>query len=231
MSSPIDIAPDVLGIPIVPGHGINAYLIGDVLIDAGTRFSRTGLLKALRGRPLRGHALTHAHPDHQGSSAAICTELDVPLWVGTGDADAAESGDLSETFPRPSHPVAWFQRRFLAGPGHPVGRRLQEGDRIGEFRVLDLPGHTRGHIGFYRDEDRVLIAGDLISHKDMGTFRTKLVEHPDLFTVDRAASRRSAQRLIELEPETVCLGHGPPVRDPRALQAFLRRIVDAPAAA
>lgn len=222
-SSPVQVAPDVMGLPIVPGHGINAYLVGDVLVDAGTRFSRRSLLRALRGRALSAHVLTHAHPDHQGSSAAICQALRVPLWVGEGDVEAAESGDLAPTFPRPGHPVAWFQRTVLAGPGHPVARRLVDGDMVGEFRVVALPGHTAGHIGLFREQDRLLVAGDLIANKDMATMRTGLTLPLPLFTVDPAQSRRSIARLLELEPRTVCVGHGPPIRDPRALMAFLHR--------
>lgn len=31
-------------------------------------------------------------------------------------------------------------------PGYPVSRRLKEGDMVGNFRVPDSPGHSRGHI-------------------------------------------------------------------------------------
>lgn len=222
--TPIPIATDVTAIPCVPGHGINAYLAGDVLVDAGIRFSRRTLLKALDGRAVAAHVVTHAHPDHQGASAAICTALQVPLWVGAGDAEAMASGDLAPTFPHPNNPVAWALRRFAAGPGHPVDRRLVEGDAVGDFRVVDLPGHTRGHIGLFRDDDRLLIIGDALFHKDMLTMRTRLVEPPDLYTVDPDQNRRSILRLIDLAPDTVCFGHGPPLRDPRALQAFLHRV-------
>ena len=50
-------------------HVINMYLVstpdGDVLIDAGTRWTTGRLLRQLRGRKLAMVALTHAHPDHQ----------------------------------------------------------------------------------------------------------------------------------------------------------------------
>ena len=32
--------------------------------------------------------------DHQGASHAVCTELGIPFWVGTGDIEAAENPDL-----------------------------------------------------------------------------------------------------------------------------------------
>ena len=47
-----------------PRDGINVYLIGDVLIDAGTALDRGRILRELQGHEVTAHALTHAHPDH-----------------------------------------------------------------------------------------------------------------------------------------------------------------------
>jgi glyoxylase-like metal-dependent hydrolase (beta-lactamase superfamily II) len=53
-----------------PRDGINVYVIGDVLVDAGTMLDRRRILRQLDGRTISAHALTHAHPDHYGSSRA-----------------------------------------------------------------------------------------------------------------------------------------------------------------
>ena len=55
-----------------PPHGINVYLMGDVLVDAATRRAGRRILGQLKGRPVTAHALTHAHPDHQGASHEVC---------------------------------------------------------------------------------------------------------------------------------------------------------------
>ncbi len=70
-----------------PPYAINVYLLGEVLVDAGTRFAAKRILRRLRGRTVSTHALTHAHPDHQGSSHAICESLGIPLWCGDADAE------------------------------------------------------------------------------------------------------------------------------------------------
>ena len=49
-----------------PANAINVYLVGDVLLDAGTKYARRRILRQIRGHAVRAHALTHAHPDHQG---------------------------------------------------------------------------------------------------------------------------------------------------------------------
>ena len=53
-------------------NAINAYLIGDVLVDAATKLSARRLIGMLGNRELSAHVITHAHYDHQGSSHAIC---------------------------------------------------------------------------------------------------------------------------------------------------------------
>ena len=65
-----------------PPNGINEYLLGDVLVDAGAKQGKRQILKDLRGHTVTAHALTHAHADHQGASKAVCETLDIPFWVG-----------------------------------------------------------------------------------------------------------------------------------------------------
>jgi len=50
-----------------PPDAINIYVVDDVLLDAGTVFSRRRILGETAGWGIAAHALTHAHPDHFGS--------------------------------------------------------------------------------------------------------------------------------------------------------------------
>lgn len=216
------VAEEVWQLTGFPPHGINEYLIDDVLVDAGARFNRRQILRDLRGRKLSAHVLTHAHPDHQGASHDVCERFGVPLWVGEPDADAAERPELI----RERQPDAAINRVFFrafAGPGHPVDRRLGEGDEVAGFTVLDAPGHSRGHIALWRESDRTLIAGDVLNsqHPLLG-FPRGLRLPLDVFTPDPEENRRSLKRLGELEPELVLVGHGPPVRDGRGFAEFCR---------
>jgi glyoxylase-like metal-dependent hydrolase (beta-lactamase superfamily II) len=36
------------------------------------------------------HALTHAHPDHQGASRDVCERLGIPFWCPEADIPPAE---------------------------------------------------------------------------------------------------------------------------------------------
>jgi hydroxyacylglutathione hydrolase len=50
-------------------------------------------------------------------------------------------------------------------------------------------------------------------------------EPPAIFTPDPARNRDSIRRIAELRPTLLCAGHGPPLRDPDALQRFAARLV------
>jgi hydroxyacylglutathione hydrolase len=203
-----------------PPHAINVYLMGDVLLDAGTRHASKRILKQLRGHTIAAHALTHAHPDHQGSSHLICEMLGIPLWCGRADADAAEDPALMmERLPK-----HWLTHRIAAhwtGPAHPIARHLVENDEVGGFTILDTPGHTAGHVAFWRASDRVLIVGDVLRNLSLYTGLPSFGEPPSIFTADPAQNRRSARKLAALEPALVCFGHGPPLRDTSKFVNFL----------
>ncbi|HEX3434196.1 MAG TPA: MBL fold metallo-hydrolase [Solirubrobacteraceae bacterium] len=208
-----------------PPNAINVYLAQDVLIDAGTRQAERRITRQIDGKPVRAHALTHAHPDHQGSSHAICQKRDIPLWCGEHDVPAMETpGAISN-----SQVPGWlnrFQARFWTGPPHPVARALMEGDEVAGFTVLDAPGHSIGHVAYWRESDRTLILGDVLNSMNLMTGRRGLQEPPLVFTPDPARNRQSARRLAALEPELVCFGHGPPLRDAQELQDFIARMPD-----
>jgi hydroxyacylglutathione hydrolase len=202
-----------------PRNSVNAYLVGDVLVDAGTRYSTKKILKALDGHEVGAHALTHAHPDHQGASHDVCERLGIPFWVGEADADAAVRPELIKER-QPDHPMARISYRFFTGPGHPVDRKLVEGDEVGGFEVLHTPGHSAGHIALWRESDRVLIAGDVFNSANPLTGIPGLRLPYDFWTPDPAENRRSAKRLGELRPELVLVGHGPQVKDSAKFRSF-----------
>ena len=79
---------------------------------------------------------THWHPDHTGGNVAIKEATSARI-----------SGPASENIPG---------RDVALGEGDEV--RL--GDKVG--RVIEVPGHTLGHIAFIFDEDRVAFVGDTL---------------------------------------------------------------------
>jgi glyoxylase-like metal-dependent hydrolase (beta-lactamase superfamily II) len=206
-----------------PPNAINVYVIGDVLIDAATRRGGRRILRQLEGRAVTVHALTHAHPDHQGASREVCQALGIPFWVPEDDADAAEDPSLIKER-QPDHPLARFFYRTMVGPGHKVDRTLRDGDEVAGFRVLDTPGHSAGHVSFWRESDGVLILGDVLNNMDVLTGIPGLREPKPYLTPDPEQNRRSIRRLGELQPSLVLFGHGAPLRNSRKFAEFCGRV-------
>jgi hydroxyacylglutathione hydrolase len=219
------LAEDVYQLKGRPRNAINVYVIGDVLIDAATRQAEKRIMRELAGRTITAHALTHAHPDHQGSSHAICERLNIPLWCGQGDIPAMETPGAIKN-PKAPRWLNALQERFWTGPPHPVARALGEGDEVAGFTVLETPGHSPGHVSFWRESDRTLIVGDVLGNMNFITGIPGLNLPPDLFTPDPARNRESARRLAELRPALACFGHGAPLRDPGKLAEFVAKLPD-----
>ena len=205
------LAPDVHRIPLGRRDGANAYLVGDVVIDAGTKSQARRLLKAVDGLAVRALALTHAQPANAGGAGYVQDELEVPIWVGRGDVPALEDGDpvLGDTP---------FMRLFggFAGSfdGRQADRELAEGDELAAgFVALETPGHSPGHLSFWRASDRVLLCGDvLVGGGGLGR-RPGLHAPPRGSTPDPRENLASLRRLAALRPAVIGFGVGPPLGD------------------
>jgi hydroxyacylglutathione hydrolase len=218
-----ELAPGVHLLSGFPKYGINWFLVDDVLIDAGGKPDKRRILKQLRGHKITAHALTHAHPDHQGASHAVCTQLGIPFLVPEADVAAAEDPNLIKAR-QPNHWLPKLMQAMFAGPGHKVDRALRDGDEVGGFRVIDTPGHSAGHVSYWRESDRVLICGDVINTMHPFLMKRGVREPFEVFTPDPAENRRSIKKIAALEPALVLAGHGPPLRGPRELTDLAARL-------
>lgn len=85
------------------------------------------------------------------------------------------------------------------------------------WRWLHTPGHTDGHVSFFREEDRVLIAGDAFtttkaeSALAIATQKPELHGPPAYYTSNWELARSSVENLAALRPNTVAAGHGKPL--------------------
>src|SRR5437763_9311428 len=210
----LEIADGVWQLSGWPPNNINVYVVGDVLIDAGLAIHRRRILSQVSDRHITANALTHAHLDHFGSSHAICEQLGIPLWCGAADAPAVEAGKM----------VVQGGRMAPAAKAHPVSRSLKEGDEVAGFRVLDTPGHSPGHVSYWREADRVLVCGDVMWGYDPFLLMGGVREPYPLVSPDPKLNRESARRLAALEPALVCFGHGKPLRDTGRFSGAVERL-------
>jgi len=214
-----EIAPDVYHVPLTPRNAVNAYVVGNVLVDTGLSTSAGALKRIVREHDLQAIALTHAHGDHVGSAKKLKDEFGLPVWVGTNDKAATEEGKAVKKDPfntRGISTVAGLLGDFAAVK---VDRTLNEGDEIAAgFTVLDTPGHSSGHVSFWRAEDKTLICGDVFFNMHLLTTIPGLRQPPGPFTFNPRENRDSERKLAELRPKTVGFGHGPVIDDDAAEQ-------------
>jgi hydroxyacylglutathione hydrolase len=212
------LAPGVWRLKELPMPTINVYLAGDVLIDAGRSWDRRRIFAELKGVEISALALTHVHPDHQGSAKAVCDSREVPLACHADDVDAMEGrrsvGSGAAFIPR-------IYDRIWTGPPRQVDRVLNDGDEVGEFRVIHAPGHAPGEVIYFRDSDRVAICGDVVRNMSFLTGLPGIRQPPDEMTYDPALNRRSIQKLAALEPSLILPGHGPAITDMAAFGRFV----------
>ena len=127
------------------------------------------------GLRLAGILVTHHHPDHTGGVAALREATGAPAF-----------GPATENLPEPI-------------------TRLRGGDQVEllglRFAVLDVPGHTAGHIAYYSEDVNgapLLFCGDTLFSGGCGR----------LFEGTAAQMLDSLDRLAALpDPTQVCCTH------------------------
>ena len=218
-----ELATDVHMLSGFPPNAINVYLVGDVLIDAATRQARAAhpaSAARANGNRSRPHPRPPRSPGIQPRGLRAAGDPAV-VRAGRRPRDGEHRGPQE---PQGARLAEFRAEAHLGRAPHPVARALHEGDEVAGFTVLETPGHSAGHVSYWRESDRVLIVGDVLGNMNFITGIPGLNTPPDIFTPDPARNRESARRLAALRPALACFGHGAPLRDPGKLADFVARL-------
>lgn len=172
-------------------YGEHTYLVNDgdfcCVVDPEESGGRIADTLALKGWTPQAILLTHTHFDHLGGVPELSASI--PLYVHEAEARFVPGRNGETGFP--------FEKAFMIG--NPVVP-IRDGDAVGPFRFVHLPGHSPGS-GAYVAEGHVF-SGD--SMFVMGVPRLEFV-HGDAETY----VSYSIPRMRALDPEAILhAGHG-----------------------
>lgn len=182
--------------------------------------------------------LTHGHFDHIGALKNLAIEWDVPVYAHKKELPYLTG---KSSYPPPDPTVGGGAMSLLswAYPKGPIdlGNKVQpfpsDGKLPGmpEWQIIDTPGHSPGHVSFFRESDRTLIAGDAIvtvkQESALAVLNQKQELHgpPAYFTCDWPAAKQSVKKILNLKPQVAATGHGIPMKG-EELQNELKNLYD-----
>ena len=209
------IAPDLYMIAL---SNVNAFLLTQAevtLIDTGFAGSEEKILQAVRDlgkqpTDIRHIIVTHCHPDHAGSLAALQQATGATTYAHPLDAPAMRAGTVN----KPLTPPPQLLQRLLfwlfirnSSPNYPpatIDREINDGDRLpiaGGLRVIHAPGHCAGQVAlFWPQHGGVLFAADTCANMPSLDY--------SLGYEDFARGKQTLTQLAQLEFAAVCFGHG-----------------------
>lgn len=251
-----EIAPGVYCVGPKGRTQTNVYLVGSgsswALIDAGWASDGPAIRQAaeavfgLDARPV-AILLTHAHPDHAGAALELARLWDCPVEVHPAELPVAE-GDFAAMKAAAGPLDTWLVLPLLRVMGERrraaiIARSSLRGvvrafnpdaavPGLPGWQCIPTPGHTPGHVSFFRPNDRVLISGDAVVTLRVNSVSGLLLGRPGLSGPPRyttwspPAARGSVAALARLEPRALAGGHGIPMigtGTAGALRAFAAR--------
>lgn len=169
------------------------------IVDPGDDPTSLRLELARMGTRAAGILVTHSDVDHIGGVAALAEGAGVEVWAPAGEVEALRAGETRggmRVAPHdPAHTVSGGDDVTVAGLA---------------FEVVDVPGHSAGHVAFHCDGE--LFSGDVLFAGSIGRY--------DLPGGDWETLLASVRMLLDrFPPDTIVHpGHGPATTLGRELQ-------------
>lgn len=227
-----------LGIP-------NAYMVttrkGWYLIDTGMGGKAETIIEIAEqqfgDRPPEAILLTHGHFDHAGNAAELSDHWDAQIFAHERELPFVTGKDK---YPPPDPTVGGFMGfmiRMFPNRAYDLEDRVESFGKnpLPGWRLIETPGHSPGHVSFFREDDQALIAGDAITTVKQSNVISMITQQPEVwlppeyYTCDWQNARKSVERLASLKPDLIAAGHGKPMEGDAATQQLEELAVTWPA--
>lgn len=153
------------------------------LVDTGLPDATDALFEGLEGIEIEPErvVITHGDVDHVGGLETVTERYDVTTYV-------PEMTHVDDAL---------------------VDRRYGDGDEIGPFAAVHVPGHTPGlHALIAEDDDYAVLADAVFGSDSRGLPQGYFVLPTAYFSEDLAAADEALERLLEYEFDAGLVFHG-----------------------
>ena len=207
----------------------NCYIVSNkelLLVDTGMP-GRSGeiidyIKNELKRDPqdIKTIIVTHHHFDHTGSLDKLKKITGAKIAIHSADADYI-SGEKTQHGSLFMIPVVMFMKIIYRSQPVKADLLLEDGDQIGDYRVIHTPGHTSGSICLYNPINKVLFVGDNLMYSNDKIEGPRVIHEPESY-------KKSIEKLRNLDIGVILTGHGQPITSEanKKLDTFLSELYD-----
>jgi glyoxylase-like metal-dependent hydrolase (beta-lactamase superfamily II) len=118
-------------------------------------------------------------------------------------------------------PIVMFMKIIYRSRPVKADILLEDGDQIGDYRVIHTPGHTSGSICLYNPINKVLFVGDNLMYSNYKIEGPRVVHEPENY-------KKSIEKLRNLDMGVILTGHEQPITfwANNRLDTFLTELYD-----
>lgn len=203
------------GIHQLRGRMVNCYLtVSDdelILIDTGLPGNSSKITKYVEktlkrsSQDIKTIVITHNHFDHVGSLSRIKEITGAEVAIHPADADYIRGKEKHIGGAFMNGLIKLLKIIYRSKPVEPE-ILLNDGDLIGDYQVIHMPGHSPGSICLYNPENKAIFVGDNLKYA-----KGKLQSPGEKLILEIDKYEKSIKRLLKYDIEVILTGHTKPV--------------------